>query len=89
MVETIQKKIVKKTGKIQKKSKFNSQKIWKIQQERVKNRENIDEKCKLNSDKVWKIRKKSKANREKDMEIIEETQVEYRKDLKKYGRKAS
>jgi hypothetical protein len=43
----------------------------------------------LNSDKVWKIRKKSKANREKDMEIIEETQVEYRKDLKKYGRKAS
>jgi hypothetical protein len=42
----------------------------------------------LNSDKVWKIWKKSKSNSEKDMEIMEETQVEYRKYLDKYGRKA-
>jgi hypothetical protein len=28
-------------------------------------------------------------NSEKDMEIMEETQVEYRKDFEKYGRKAS
>jgi hypothetical protein len=33
--------------------------------------------------------KKSKSNSEKDMEIMEENQVEYRKYLEKYGRKAS
>jgi hypothetical protein len=30
----------------------------------------------LNSDKIGKIRKKSKLNSEKDLEIMEETQVE-------------
>jgi hypothetical protein len=39
----------------------------------------------LNSDKVRKIWKKSKQNSEKDMEIMEETHVEYRKYLEKYG----
>jgi hypothetical protein len=33
-------------------------------------------KAKLISDKIGKIRKKSKLNSEKDLEIIEETQVE-------------
>ena len=44
----------------------------------------MEENCKM----IWKIWKKGKSNSEKDMEIMEETQVEYRKDLEKYGRKA-
>jgi hypothetical protein len=39
--------------------------IWKIWK-----------KAKLNSDNIGKIRKKSKLNSEKDLEIMEETQVE-------------
>ena len=35
----------------------------------------------LNSEKIWKMRKKSNSNSEKDMEIMEETQVECIKDL--------
>jgi hypothetical protein len=35
---------------------------------------------------LWK---KSNSNSENDMKIMEETRVEYRKDLEKYGRKAS
>jgi hypothetical protein len=42
----------------------------------------------LNGEMIGRIWKKSKSNSEKDMEIMEETQVEYRKDLEKYGRKA-
>jgi hypothetical protein len=38
---------------------------------------------------IWKIRKKSKWNSEKYIEIMEETQVKYRKDLEKYGRNSS
>jgi hypothetical protein len=38
--------------------------------------------------KKGKIHNKSKSNSEKDREIMEETQVEYRKYLKKYGREA-
>jgi hypothetical protein len=49
MIWTIQKKIVKKTGKIRKKSKLNSNKEWKI-----------PKKSKLNSEMVWKILKKIK-----------------------------
>jgi hypothetical protein len=33
-------------------------------------------KSKLNSDKIWKKGKKTKSNSEKDMEIMEEMQVE-------------
>ena len=39
--------------------------------------------------KTGEIWKKSKLNSEKDMEIMEETQVEYKKDLEKYGSKTS
>ena len=35
---------------------------------------------------MWK---KSNSNSEKDMKIMEETQVENKKNLEKYGRKAS
>jgi hypothetical protein len=35
---------------------------------------------------MWK---KSKSNSENDMKIMEETRVEYRKDLEKYGRNPS
>jgi hypothetical protein len=37
---------------------------------------------------ISRIQKKSKSNSEKDMVIMEETQVKYRKYLEKYGRKA-
>jgi hypothetical protein len=47
MILTLQEKIVKKTGKIQKKSNLNSDKEWKI-----------PKKSKLNSEMVWKILKK-------------------------------
>jgi hypothetical protein len=47
MIWTIQEKIVNKTGKIQKKSKLNSDKEWKI-----------PKKSKSNSEMVWKILKK-------------------------------
>ena len=47
---------------IQKKSKLNSEMIWK--------------KGKSNSDKIWKIWKKDKLKSEKDMENMEERQVE-------------
>ena len=43
----------------------NCEMIWKIWK-----------KAKLNSDKIGKIRKKSKLNSEKDLEFMEETQVE-------------
>ena len=42
----------------------------------------------LNSEMIGRIWKNSISNSEKDMEIMEETQVEYRKELEKYGRKA-
>jgi hypothetical protein len=40
--------------------------IWKTQK-----------KSKSNSDKIWKIWKKGRLNSEKDMEIMEETIVEW------------
>ena len=43
----------------------NCEMIWKIWK-----------KAKLNSDKIGKIRKKGKLHCEKDLEIMEETQVE-------------
>ena len=46
-------------------------------------------KSKLNSGKIRKMCKKSNSNNEKDMKFMEETQVEYRKYLEKYGRKSS
>ena len=49
--------------------------IWKIQKKIEEN--------------PSKIQKKSKFNSEKDMEIMVETQVEYRKDFEKYRRKSS
>jgi hypothetical protein len=42
----------------------------------------------LKSEMIGEIWKKSKLNSEKDIVIIEETQVEYRKYLEKYGREA-
>ena len=45
---------------------LNSELIGKIQKE-----------SKLNSEKIWKMWKKSKWNGVKDMNIMEETQVEY------------
>ena len=50
---------------IRKKSKLNSEKIWKI-----------CKKSKLKSEKIWKIWKKGKLNSEKDIENTEEKQVE-------------
>ena len=41
----------------------------------------------LISEMISKIGKKSKSNSKKYMEIMEETKVEYRKYLEKYGRK--
>jgi hypothetical protein len=43
----------------------------------------------LNSERIGKIWTKSNSNSEKDIEIMLETQVEYRNDFEKYGRKAS
>jgi ribulose bisphosphate carboxylase small subunit len=43
----------------------------------------------MNSEKIWKMWKKSKSNSKQEKEIMEETQVEYRKDSEKYVRNAS
>jgi hypothetical protein len=51
--------------KIQKKSKLNIEIIWKIWK-----------KNKLNSEMIWKIWMKSKLKSQKDMENMEEKQVE-------------
>ena len=36
----------------------------------------IRKQIKLNSEMIWKTRKRGKSNSEKDMDIMEETQVE-------------
>jgi hypothetical protein len=43
----------------------------------------------LNSEMIGNLWKKSNSNSEKYMEIIEETQFEYIKDVEKYGRNSS
>jgi hypothetical protein len=47
-----------KTWKIRKKSRLNSEKIWKIENMKWM-------KAKLNSEMIWKIKKKSKLNCER------------------------